>query len=473
MERPRILIVDDDEDVALALSLLLRGAGYEAERADSPERIALFMAESSFEAVFLDMNFARGATGGDEGLAWIERILSIDPDIAVIPITAYGDVGLAVRAVKLGAADFVLKPWDNDKLLGTLEMALELRGSRIEVARLRGRELQRELDDEARLGGIIGESPAMREVFALIRKVAATDANVLVTGEHGTGKELVARELPARSARSGASFVGVDLASIPESLFESELFGHARGAFTDAKSGRIGRFESASGGTLFLDEIGNLTLAMQAKILRAIEAREVSPVGSERPRPVDVRLISATNAPIREMAARSEFREDLIFRIDTVEIALPPLRDRGDDVILLAESFAAAYSRKYRLPERRIPPRTASALSSYPWPGNVRELRHAIERAVIVGESEELEPGDFAFSSRVPAGRPARGPGPREAPPTASREEAALASMEREAIERSLARHGGNISRAARELGLSRAALYRRISKHGLQELPR
>jgi DNA-binding NtrC family response regulator len=459
MDSPRILIVDDDRDVLLALGLLLRRSGYEAVPVDSPERVAGLMAEDSFDAVFLDMNFTRGATAGEEGIRWLKEIVAADPEAMVIPITAYGDIDLAVKAVKEGAADFVLKPWDNEKLLGTLEMALRLRRSRLEVALLRSQRMQLELDADQQHGEILGESPAMAEVFALIRKVAATDANVLVTGENGTGKELVARALHKRSSRSEGAFIGVDIASIPESLFESELFGHAKGAFTDAKASRIGRFESASGGTLFLDEIGNLTMPMQAKILRAIEAREVTPVGSDRSRPVDVRLVCATNAPIREMAARREFREDLLYRIDTVEIALPPLRERGADILILAERFSAAYSRKYRLPPKRIPPETASALLAYPWPGNVRELKHAIERAVIVGDADELEPEDFAFRARSPRGAPASEAG------------GGLASLEREAIERCLERQGGNISRAAEELGLSRASLYRRIRKYGLQEL--
>jgi two-component system, NtrC family, response regulator HydG len=457
MESRRILIVDDDKDVLLALGLLLRRSGYEAVPADSPEKIPGIMSELSFDAVFLDMNFSRGATSGDEGLRWLREIVAADPEAMVIPITAYGDIDLAVRAVKEGASDFVLKPWDNGKLLGTLEMALRLRRSRLEVALLRSQRAQLEEDADQRRGEIVGESSVMREVFALIRKVASTDANVLVTGENGTGKELVARELHRRSDRSAGAFIGVDIASIPETLFESELFGHAKGAFTDAKDSRMGRFESASGGTLFLDEIGNLTMQMQAKLLRAIESREITPVGSDRPRPADVRLVCATNAPIREMAARREFREDLLYRIDTVEIALPPLRERGGDVLLLAERFASDYSRKYRVAPRRIPPETASALLEYPWPGNVRELRHAIERAVIVGDSEELLPEDFAFRARTPGGSPA---------PAASG--APLASLEREAIERCLARRGGNISRAAEELGLSRASLYRRIRKYGL-----
>lgn len=461
MDLPRILIVDDDKDVLLALGLLLRRSGYDVVSLDSPEMIASSMARDAFDAVFLDMNFTRGATAGKEGLRRLKEIVAADPDAMVIPITAYGDIELAVRAVKEGAADFVLKPWDNDKLLGTLDMALRLRRSRLEVALLKSQRTQLEHDADQRRGEIVGDSPAMREVFALIRKVAATDADVLVTGENGTGKELVARELHRRSPRSGGAFIGVDLASIPETLFESELFGHAKGAYTDAKDSRMGRFESASGGTLFLDEIGNLTMPMQAKLLRAIESREVVPVGSDRPRPVDVRLVCATNAPIREMAARREFREDLLYRIDTVEIALPPLRDRDGDILLLAERFASEYSRKYRVPPRRITPETAAALLAYSWPGNVRELRHAIERAVIVGDSEELLPEDFALRARASApgaeGPASKGP---------------LACLEREAIERCLERQGGNISRAAEELGLSRASLYRRIRKYGLQELP-
>jgi two-component system, NtrC family, response regulator HydG len=463
MKCPRILIIDDDPDVRLALALLLKGGGYEALAESDPRSIPRRMAEGRFDAILLDMNFSNGATDGKEGLFWLKEILARDPEAMAIPVSAYGDVGIAVAAIKEGATDFILKPWNDEKLLASLGLALRLRASEAELRRMRSQRRQLASDADQRLGEMIGEGPAMQAVLALIRKVAATDAAVLITGENGTGKELVARAIHRQSDRREGAFIGVDIASLPESLFESELFGHAKGAFTDAKEARMGRFESACGGTLFLDEIGNLPMTMQAKLLRAIESGEIAPVGSSESRPVDARIVCASNMPLREMAARREFRQDLLYRINTIEIDLPPLRERREDIPLLAEHFLSLYCRKYRMPTREIPPEAMSRLRDYPWPGNIRELKHAIERAVIVGDSADLRPEDFL------APRP--GTPPCEASSGQARIGGDLESMERAAIGSSLERNGGNISRAADELGLTRAALYRRIRKHGLQKL--
>jgi two-component system, NtrC family, response regulator HydG len=464
MSHPRILVIDDDADVLLALDMLLREKGYITITDTDPGNIPSLMRGEGFDAVFLDMNFTGEARDGREGLSWLKEILRLDPDAMVIPITAFGDVDLAVKAIKEGSADFILKPWKNEKLLSTLSMVLTLRESKLDLRRLQLQQRQLLSDMDRKSGEMIGSSPAMRDVLRLIRKVAPTDANVLILGENGTGKELVARALHRLSGRSERVFIGVDMGSIPESLFESELFGHAKGAFTDAKEARVGRFENASGGSLFLDEVGNLSLQAQAKLLRAIEGGEITPVGSNRSRPIDTRLICATNMPIYEMVARREFRQDLLYRINTIEIQLPPLRERKEDIPALVEYFASQYYRKYKIPRKEIPRETLARLDAYDWPGNIRELKHAIERAVIVGESKALRPEDFPLR-----GGSARGaePSGAEAPP----EESNLESVERSTIRRSLMKSGGNISRSAAELGLTRAALYRRIAKYGLQKL--
>ena len=463
MDAARILIVDDDPDVLLALKLLLKGKGHSVLALSDPKGAAAAMGKESFDAVFLDMNFSKNAMDGEEGLRWLKRMREADSDAMVIPITAYGDVDLAVRAGREGAADFILKPWKNEKLLGTLSMALALRRSRTEVRQLRSQQRQLLSDMDQRSGEMVGDSPAMRVVLDLVRKVAATDASVLILGENGTGKELVARALHRQSSRSDKVFIGLDMASLSESLFESELFGHEKGSFTGARESRIGRFETASGGTLFLDEIGNLSLPMQAKLLRAIEAREVTPVGSNKPRPIDIRLVCATNMPLYEMVARREFRQDLLYRINTIEIILPPLRERKGDIALLVDHFSSYYCRKHKLAPKKASRKTLSRLEEYDWPGNVRELKHAIERAVIVCDSSILRPEDFFLG-----GRGAPGAAPCASP---AEESADLERIERSAIQRSLERNAGNISRAAEELGLTRASLYRRIEKHGLQKL--
>ncbi len=453
----RILVVDDDEDILDAARMFLKRHAAAVRTERDPGRIPGLLRDEGFDVVLLDMNFAKGATGGQEGFLWLRRIREIDPEAVVVLITAFGDVGLAVRAVKEGASDFVLKPWQNEKLLATVHAALALRDSRHEANALREgrRRLEADIDRPFR-DGILGRSPAMAEVFGVVKKVARTDANILLLGENGTGKEMIAREIHRQSPRGGEIFVAVDMGAVPETLFESELFGHVKGAFTDAREDRAGRFEVASGGTLFLDEIGNLSLPLQAKILTVLESRRVTRVGSNRPAPIDVRLICATNLPLHRMVAGGRFRQDLLYRINTVEIQMPPLRDRDGDIPLLAGHFLEEYARRYNRAPRRIGEAALRKLEGYAWPGNVRELQHAIERAVIMGDGETLGPADFFFRE-VPEGGDAAPSGP-----------VSLDAMERALVGRVLKKHGGNISQAARELGLSRAALYRRMEKHGL-----
>ena len=452
----KILIVDDNEDILGAARLLLKGQVALVHTEKDPDRIPVLMKEETYDVVLLDMNFAKGATGGDEGFAWLRRILAADPLAVVILITAYGDVGMAVRAIKEGATDFILKPWQNEKLLATLASALSLRASRVEASSLRQRQSHLSADLDRPFRDFLGTSPAMTEVFATIDKVARTDASILILGENGTGKELAAREIHRRSNRHREVFVGVDMSAITETLFESELFGHVKGAFTDARDDRAGRFETASGGTLFLDEIGNLSLPLQAKILTALENRQVFRVGSNRPVPIDVRLICATNRPIHQMVGENRFRQDLLYRINTIEVQMPSLRERREDVPLLVEHFLGAYCRKYGRPLKTVRPSALLKLEGYAWPGNVRELQHAVERAVIMSDEAVLEPADFLFS-------PTEGAAAEAMPAAAS-----LEDMERLHVERILGKHGGNVSKAARELGISRAALYRRLEKHGL-----
>jgi DNA-binding NtrC family response regulator len=452
----KLLIIDDDEDILQAARLLLKRHVASIHTEKSADAIPSLLKNEAYDVILLDMNFARGATSGREGFDWLNRILHFDPSAVVILITAFGDVGMAVRAIKEGATDFVLKPWQNEKFVSTISAALNLRRSRLEASQLRLRQKQLSADLDKPFQDFIGQSPAMQGVFETIRKVADTEANILILGENGTGKELVARELHRQSRRAGEVFIAVDMGALSETLFESELFGHVKGAFTDAREDRAGRFEIASGGTLFLDEIANLPLTLQAKILTALENRKVTRLGSNKEIPIDVRIICATNRPILDLARQGKFRQDLLYRINTVEIHLPPLRQRGKDILLLAEHFLKIYGKKYGREKKRLTPATLKKLESYDWPGNVRELQHAIERAVILSESEALQPADFFFP--VPVAKEASLLG----------EDFNLGEIERLAVHRALTKHGGNISQAAKELGLSRAALYRRLQKHDL-----
>ncbi len=451
-----ILIVDDNEDLLLAARLFLKQHFSLVHTEQDPEKIPVLLQNENYDVILLDMNFTLDATSGVEGFLWLEKILQIDPSAVVILITAYGDVEIAVKAVKAGATDFVLKPWQNEKLLATLSSALNLRYSRLEVDKLRSRQKQLSDDIDQKYHNMIGVSPAIRKVFATIDKVAATEADILILGENGTGKELVARALHRQSPRAGEVFINVDMGAIAETLFESELFGYMKGAFTDARENRPGRFELASGGTLFLDEIGNLSLAMQAKLLGVLETRKVTRLGSNAPRDIDIRLICATNMPIYDMVARNDFRQDLLYRINTVEIQLPLLRERQEDIALLVDHFLGLFSKKYKKPITSVSAPALKKLERYRWPGNIRELIHTLERAVILAESQILQPADFLF------------------PDTEKKVEGVvfdnynLEDVEKAVIRKALKKHAGNVSHAARDLGLTRTSLYRRMEKYGL-----
>jgi DNA-binding NtrC family response regulator len=460
-----ILVVDDDNDILTAARLLLKRHFEAVTTTNQPDRIPALMAETAFDAVLLDMNFATGVQTGREGLTWLGRILETDPDAVVVLMTAYTALDTAVEAMKRGAFDFVAKPWQNEKLIATVRAAVGHRRSKVEASHLKrqNRELAAEINRPADL--ILGESAAMRRVFELVAKAAPTDANVLVLGENGTGKELVAREIHRQSARADGVFMSVDLGAITETLLPSELFGHKKGAFTGASENRIGRFQAASGGTLFLDELGNIPRHLQAKLLTALERREVVPVGANAPVAVDVRVISATNAPRHELVDETIFRQDLLYRLNTVEIVLPPLRDRREDIPLLADHFMRVYARKYGRAVRRVAEDAMGAIIEYPWPGNVRALRHAFERAVILSDGQTLRLADFPLPlaespRRLSATTP---PGPTEGSAAAT-----LAELEKQAITQALARHAGNVTYAAQDLGITRTSLYRRMEKHGL-----
>ena len=455
-KKGKVLIVDDDEDILQAARLFLKQHAAEVHTENSPNTIPILLKNESYDVIFLDMNFAAGATSGQEGFYWLDKILEADPSAVVVLITAFGDVGMAVRAIKEGATDFVLKPWQNEQVLATFNAAINLRFSRVEAESLRSRQKQLSADLDQPFHDFIGESRAIHEVFSTITKVAKTDANVLILGENGTGKELVARALHRQSPRADEVFIAVDMGALSETLFESELFGHVKGAFTDAKDSRAGRFEVASGGTLFLDEIGNLPLTLQAKLLGVIETRAVTRLGANKPIPIDVRLICATNMPIHEMVTNNDFRQDLLYRINTVEIHIPPLRERVEDIPLLIDHFLKIYSKKYNKPPKRISAGTLKKLEKYQWPGNIRELQHAIERAVIMSDSSSLQPSDFLF------------PSPETKGDGILLDTYNLEEVEKATIRRVLSRHGGNISQASKELGLSRTSLYRRLEKYGL-----
>ncbi len=452
----KILAIDDNEDILFSLKLLLKNHVETIHTEINPDRIPGLLEQGNFDVILLDMNFTRDMIGGQEGFYWLKKILELDPSAVVIFITAYGDVERAVKAIKAGAVDFVLKPWQNAKLLATISSALKLRNSLIEADKLRQtrNELCKKLDQP--FHDFIGDSAEMYKVYNIIQKVAATDASVLVLGENGTGKELVARALHRNSTRRNDVFLSVDLGSISETLFESELFGHMKGSFTDAKKDKPGRFEVATGGTLFLDEIGNLSLPLQSKLLTAIEKQEVTRVGSNKSRPIDIRLICATNMPIYQMAKEGNFRQDLLYRINTVEIMLPLLSERIDDIPLLVDHFLQQFAHKYKKNIKGVTSSAMKKLRQYNWPGNVRELQHAVERAVILSESKILQPNDFMLKTRQSAG-----------------DGGALSTyniedIERDVIQRVLRKSNGNVSQAAQELGLTRASLYRRLEKYGL-----
>ncbi|WP_195375021.1 MULTISPECIES: sigma-54 dependent transcriptional regulator [Parabacteroides] len=454
MKQGKILIIDDNEDVLFALNLLLEPYVEQIRVTTQPERIEHFMESYAPDVILLDMNFRRDAISGQEGFFWLEKIKKVDPDAVVLFITAYADTEKAVRAIKAGATDFIPKPWEKEKLLATLSAALKFRESRTEVRSLKRQVAALETTEEAGFE-IIGESNIMQDIFSTVEKLRHTDANILILGENGTGKDLVARALYHHSPRAGQVFVGIDLGSIPEQLFESELFGYEKGAFTDARRDKPGRMEVATGGTLFLDEIGNLSMPMQAKLLTAIEKQQITRLGATRPVSIDVRLICATNMNIRNMVEEGTFRQDLLYRINTIELHIPPLRERGNDIQLLADYFLSRYARKYKKEIKGLSRDARNKLQNYEWPGNVRELQHAIERAVILSDGQMLKPENFMLQ-------------PSASKKKADTEELNLSILEKEAIERALRRADGNVTRAAELLGITRFALYRKLDKLGL-----
>ena len=453
----KILIVDDNEDLLFAAKMHLKKHAKDVTIEKDPRRIPFLVTNNSYDVILLDMNFTEDTTSGKEGFHWLKQIKEIDPKAVVILITAFGDVEMAVSALKEGATDFILKPWQNEKLLATLTSASRLKNSYDQVDKLSKKQKQLQSDLKKPYHEIIGSSASMKNIFSIIDKVAQTDANVLILGENGTGKELIARAIHDRSERKDEIFVGVDMGSITETLFESELFGHKRGSFTDAKDDRIGRFEIADKGSLFLDEIGNLSMPLQSKLLTVLQKREVTRIGTNKPIPVDIRLICATNLKVHEMVMENAFRQDLLYRINTVEIFLPPLRERQDDIPLLANHFLKVYAQKYRKEFHGFKPGAMQLLQQYKWPGNIRELQHAIERAIIMAESQELDSRDFFFLSAMPTNEK-----------TSSQTSFNLDEVEKNVIQRAIDKNSGNISKAAKELGLTRASLYRRLEKYGL-----
>jgi DNA-binding NtrC family response regulator len=453
MQSGKILVVDDNRNALSALKMLLQMEFEHVVTLANPNLIPSTIKKDDYDIVLLDMNFSAGINTGNEGLYWLGEIKKATPTTEVVMITAYGDVELAVKALKYGAADFILKPWENEKLLATLQAVLKLRRSGIRIEELQQREqtMKKELNQEQR--HILGSSPGILSMMQTIVKVSKTDANVLITGENGTGKELVALEIHRRSERKNELLVSVDMGAIPETLFESELFGHKKGAFTDAREDRIGKFQLAHKGTLFLDEIGNLPMALQSKLLTALQSRTIVPVGSNQPVPVDIRLICATNCDLEQFVSQQKFREDLLYRINTILIEVPPLRERGNDIELLANIFLTYFEKKYHKQKLKISPQTIQKLISYHWPGNVRELQHTIEKAVILSDSGILKPEDFVFRS---AGK------------IIDPYDLTLDEMEKHMIETALEKHKGKHTAVASQLGISRQTLYNKIKKYDL-----
>jgi DNA-binding NtrC family response regulator len=449
--KPRVLAADDQQHILEALELLLRPQGYEVETAQSPALVREKLSSSPYDAALIDLNYTRDTTSGQEGLDLLSEIVTLDSTIPVIVMTAWGNVELAVEAMRRGARDFIQKPWENERLLTVVRTQIELHGA------LREAELLAAENQSLRAPGrpeFIATAPSMRPVLEAITRIGPSDANVLITGEHGTGKEIVAQTLHALSRRASRSLVTVNTGALPEGTFESELFGHVKGAFTDARADRIGRFELADGGTIFLDEIGNVPLHQQAKLLRALESGAIERVGSSCTRRVDVRIISATNADLRAACSAGEFREDLLFRLNTVEIHLPPLRERREDIAVLAAYFLSRYASRYRRPIQRLDSSALKLVAQYSWPGNVRELEHTLERAVLMCRSSEIQPSDLGLNSLRQRGQ--------------SLDELSLEAVEAVLIRKALQRFQGNISQAADALGLSRGAMYRRMEKYGL-----
>ena len=454
MLKGKILVVDDNKSILSAVEILLMDEFEDVVTIANPNQLPSLIESSDFDLILLDMNFSAGVNTGNEGLYWLARIKEIKPELEVVLFTAYGDVELAVNALKKGAADFILKPWDNEKLKATLRNVYKLQQSRKEIKKLKQKEsaLKNEIKRDKHF--IIAQSPQMKQILNLVKKVAVTDANVLITGDNGTGKELVARELHRLSKRADEILVTVDMGAISETLFESELMGHKKGSFTDAREDRTGKIESANNGTLFLDEIGNLPVHLQPKLLSVLQNRVVTPIGSNKPVAVDVRLICATNCNIDQMVNEGSFREDLLYRINTIQIEIPPLRERKEDIAAIANYFLKIYGTKYRKPDIEITPSGMSKLLNYQWPGNVRELQHTIEKAVILCDGNELSPDDFFFKQAM----------------TGMQDifEGTIEEMEIKMINRILHKNSQNLSAAAEQLGISRQTLYNKMKKYKL-----
>ncbi|MFK8004783.1 MAG: sigma-54-dependent transcriptional regulator [Saprospiraceae bacterium] len=450
-----ILIIDDEEDILFSLKMLLKQHFTHVYTENNPYHIPRLLNQYNPEIVLLDMNFKISQTKGEEGIQWLKKIKELKPDLPVIMMTAFSDLDVAIGSIKTGATDFIEKPWRNEKLLATVNAALELSQSNLALKKAASQKSFLQQDMSQSFGEILGESQTILDLKRMIQKVAPTDANILLLGENGVGKELIARTIHKLSKRENQIFMGVDLGAITETLFESELFGHVKGAFTGADKDKTGRFPAASGGTLFLDEIGNLPISSQPKLLQALENKQVFPVGSAASIPVDVRIISATNMPLAKMIQENTFRQDLLYRINTVEISIPPLRERGEDIIILAKHFLQLYRKKYFKEALTFHKDTLKKLMNYAWPGNIRELRHSVERAIILSENSKLMPSDFNLQSNKSAEEQ-------------ELETLNLDEMESILVRKALVKHQGNISKAAEELGLTRPALYRRMDKYGL-----
>lgn len=448
----RILIVDDDKDVLLTAKMVLKQSFTDVTIEDNPKRIPEHLREKDYDVIILDMNFKPGETNGKEGIFWLKKIVETDPGICVVMNTAYGDIQIAVEAMKMGASEFIVKPWESDKLLATIQTVFNLAKSRKEIKKLKYTQQVLKGEIEKEFSQIISKASEMKPALSVIEKVSQTDANVLILGENGTGKELAAREIHKRSKRSDKAFINVDLGAISENLFESELFGHVKGAFTDAKEDKPGRFEIASGGTLFLDEIGNLSLNLQSKLLSVIQNKMVTKVGSSKSADVDIRLICATNKDLYQMVDRGEFRQDLLYRINTVEINLPPLRKRKGDIALLVDNFLKKYCDKYNKKGLKISSSALELLNNYSWPGNIREIQHLTERAVIMAEGKIIKKEDFAL---------------KEDKQSYNADVINVEDLEKQAIMRAIEKNNGNLTKASEELGLGRSTLYRKMKKYG------
>ena len=452
----KILIIDDDKDVLLAAKLFLRQHFTIVHTEEKPNNIPDLMRNENYDIFLLDMNFSKDATSGEEGFIWLNKILEIDPAAVVIFITGYGDIELAVQGIKEGAANFILKPWDNKKLLAEITANLQIRESKKELENLKDKQKYLISDADSSFGEIIGSSSAIQKVLSTVQKVSKTDANILLLGENGTGKEMIARAIHRSSLRNNEVFITVDLGAITETLFESEVFGYKKGAFTDAKEDRAGRFEAANRGSIFLDEIGNLSYNLQSKLLSVLQNRKVVRLGSHKEIDIDVRVICATNLPLYQMVEDGQFRQDLLYRVNTVEIQIPPLRERTEDIPALVDHFLEMYASKYKLGTKKLSSAAAKRLKKHNWPGNIRELQHTVERAVIMSEGNTLQAHDF-FLSR-----------PIHKNALLNSENLNIVDTEKFMIRKEIDKHGGNITKAARELGLTRASLYRRIEKYEL-----